>query len=96
MIRAMDPQRFQAAYRRLQNLDERLTHKVRPRSRTSLSHATHEQLENRVRDLSDYVLELKEIVDDMFQAIAAAPPKPQRQSQSQPQPQSPPAPEGGG
>ncbi len=73
MIPAMDPKRFQDAYRRLQNLDERLTHKVRPRSRTSLSHATHEQLEDRVRDLAEYTLELKEIMDDMFQAIAAAP-----------------------
>jgi hypothetical protein len=70
----MDPDRFRTAYQRLQSLDERLTHKVRPRSHTTLSHATHEQLEGRVRDLAEYTLELKEILDDMFQAIAAAPP----------------------
>jgi hypothetical protein len=27
-----------------------------------------------VRDLAEYTLELKEVMDDMFQAIAAAPP----------------------
>ncbi len=70
----MDPERFQAAYQRLQNLDERLAHKVRPRSHASLSRASHEQLEDRVRDLAEYTLELKEVMDEMFQAIAAAPP----------------------
>ena len=70
----MDPDRFRAAYQRLQNLDERLTHKVRPRSHVSFGHTTHEQLEDRVRDLADYTLELKEVMDEMFKAIAAAPP----------------------
>ena len=70
----MDPDRFRAAYQRLQNLDERLTHKVRPRSHSSFGHATHEQLEDRVRNLAEYTLELKVVVDEMFQAIAAAPP----------------------
>ena len=70
----MDPDRFRSAYQRLQSLDERLSHKVRPRSHRSFGHATHEQLEERLRDLADYTLELKEIMDDMFQAIAAAPP----------------------
>lgn len=70
----MDPDRFRAAYQRLQSLDERLSYKVRPRSHRTFAHATHEQLEERVRDLADYTLELKEIMDDMFQAIAAAPP----------------------
>ena len=72
--RAMNPDRFRDAYQRLQNLDERLSHKVRPRSQHSFGHATHEQLEGRVRDLAEYTLELKEIMDEMFQAIAAAPP----------------------
>ncbi len=70
----MDPDRFRAAFQRLQSLDERLAHKVRPRSHTTLSRTTPEQLEGRVRDLADYTLELKGIIDDMFQAIAAAPP----------------------
>ena len=70
----MDPDRFRAAYQRLQSLDERLTYKVRPRSHTALSRATQEQLESRMRDLAEYTLELREIMDDMFKAIAAAPP----------------------
>ena len=70
----MDPDRFRAAYQRLQNLDERLSYKVRPRSHRGFGHVTHEQLEERVRDLADYTLELKEVMDEMFQAIAAAPP----------------------
>ncbi len=70
----MDPDRFRAAYQRLQSLDERLSHKVRPRSHRSFGHATQEQLEDRVRDLAEYTLELKEVMDEMFQAIAAAPP----------------------
>jgi hypothetical protein len=70
----MDPDRFRDAYQRLQNLDERLTYKVRPRSHPSLGRATQEQLEDRIRDLADYTLELKDVMDEMFQAIAAAPP----------------------
>lgn len=70
----MDPDRFRLAYQRLESLDERLTYKVRPRSHKSFGHATHEQLEDRVRDLAEYTLELKEVIDEMFQAIAAAPP----------------------
>lgn len=69
----MDPDRFRAAYRRLQNLDERLSYKVRPRAHVSYSRATQEQLEDRMRDLAEYTLELKEVMDEMFQAIAAAP-----------------------
>ena len=71
----MDPDRFRAAYQHLQNLDERLSHKVRPRSHRGFGHATPEQIEERMRDLADYTLELKEVMDEMFQAIAAAPPR---------------------
>ena len=75
----MDPDRFRAAYQHLQNLDERLSHKVRPRSHRGFGHVSHEQLEERVRDLAEYTLELKEIMDEMFQAIAAAPAAPEAQ-----------------
>lgn len=70
----MDPDRFRAAYQRLKSLDERLTYKVRPRAHATLSRASQEQLETRVRDLAEYTVELREIMDDMFKAIAAAPP----------------------
>ena len=70
----MDAERFRSAYQRLQNLDERLSYKVRPRSHKTLGRATHEQLEDRVRDLAEYTLELREVMDEMFKAIAAVPP----------------------
>ena len=70
----MDPDRFRAAYQRLKSLDERLSYKVRPRAHVSFGRATQEQLEDRMRDLAEYTLELKEVMDEMFQAIAAVPP----------------------
>ncbi len=74
----MNPDQFRAAYRRLQRLDERLTYKVRPRSGAGgFSRPSHEQLDDRVRDLANFTVELKEILDDMFQAIAAKPGPPQ-------------------
>jgi hypothetical protein len=64
----MDAKRFKEAYEKLQILDDRSTYKVRPRS-GSLSHATIEQLEERHRDLADYTIELKEILEELFLAI---------------------------
>ncbi len=66
----MDSQKFRSAYQRLQSLDERHTYKVRPRSSVHLGHLTHEQLEDRYRDLANYAIELKEILDELFLAIA--------------------------
>ena len=68
----MDAQRFKDAYERLETLDERLTHKLRPRS--SLKQPSIEQLAEQMRDAQQYVLEMKDIVRDLFQAIAAKPP----------------------
>jgi hypothetical protein len=64
----MDANRFKEAYEKLQLLDDRLTYKVRPRS-GSLSHASIEQLEERQRDLANYTVELKEILEELFLAI---------------------------
>jgi len=64
----MDAKRFKEAYEKLQILDDRLTYKVRPRS-GSLSHATVEQLEERHRELADYTIGLKEILEELFLAI---------------------------
>ena len=66
----MDAKRFKEAYEKLQILDDRSTYKVRPRS-GSLSHATIEQLEERHRDLANYTIELKEILDELFLAIGS-------------------------
>lgn len=69
----MDPQRLKDAYQKLQLLDERLTYKVRPKSTGSLTRPTVEQLEQNLRDLSAYTIELKEVVQELFLAIAGKP-----------------------
>ncbi|MDP9121346.1 MAG: hypothetical protein M3O15_08260 [Acidobacteriota bacterium] len=65
----MDPQKLKDAYQKLQGLDDRLTHKVRPRPGT-LSRPSAEQLEQSIRDVSTYTIELKEVVQELFLAIA--------------------------
>ena len=67
----MNPERFREAYVKLQSLDDRLTYRVRPRA--TASHMSTEQLEEKMRDLSNYTIELKEILDELFQAIAGKP-----------------------
>lgn len=64
----MDAQKFREAYAKLQAADDRLTYKVRPRR--SQSRLSQEQLEDRTNDLADLVLELKDVLDELFQAIA--------------------------
>ncbi len=71
----MDAKRFKEAYEKLELLDDRLTYKVRPRSSATLSHVTPEQLEERHRDLANYTIELKEILQELFQAISGQPPE---------------------
>lgn len=66
----MDAQRFKEAYARLESLDERSTHKIRPKPAASLLRPSQERMEEQLRDLATYTLELKEILHDMFVAIA--------------------------
>ena len=68
----MDAKRFRAAYDKLQFLDER-TYKVRMKPGTA--RMTSEQIEDRCRDLAAYTIDLKEVVDELFQAIAARNPE---------------------
>ena len=68
----MDPRRFRAVYQRLQLLDETSTYKIRPK-RHSLHRATQEELEDRHRDLAEYTIALREILEEMMEAIAAKP-----------------------
>lgn len=72
----MDPQRLKTAYEQLRSLDERLTHKVRPRPGGGLVRADLERLEERHRDLAAYTVELKEIVAELILAIASRPAPP--------------------
>jgi hypothetical protein len=70
----MDPQRMKDAYDKLQSLDDRMTHKIRPRPSLSSGRGSPEQLDAAMRDLATYTLELKEVVQELFQAIAGRPP----------------------
>lgn len=72
----MDPQRLKKTYEQLHLLDERLTHKVRPRSGGGLVRADVERLEERLRDLAAYTVELKEVVAELILAIASRPAPP--------------------
>ncbi|MEA2694337.1 MAG: hypothetical protein QOJ16_3724 [Acidobacteriota bacterium] len=58
------------AYQKLQMLDERLTYKVRPKPGGAMTRPNPEQIEQSLRDLATYTVELKEIVQELFQAIA--------------------------
>lgn len=69
----MDPQRLKDAYQKLQLLDERLTHKIRPRPGGALVRPTADQLEQSLRDLANYTVELKEVVQELFLSIAGKP-----------------------
>lgn len=68
----MDPKKMKAAYQKLQALDERLTYKVRPRG-GGYSRPGIEQVDEHLRHLAQYTVELKEVVEDLFRAIAARP-----------------------
>ncbi len=65
----MDPQRLKDAYQKLQQLDERLTYKIRPKA-GSMSRPSTEQLDQGMRELASYTVELKEVLQELFLAIA--------------------------
>jgi hypothetical protein len=69
----MDPQRLKNAYEKLQVLDDRMTHKVRPRPGGALVRPSPEQLELALRDVAVYTVELKEIVHELILAIGSRP-----------------------
>ena len=69
----MDPQRLKDAYQKLQSLDDRLTWRIRPRAGGPLVRPAPEQLEQAMRELAAYTIELKEVVEELFQAIAGKP-----------------------
>ena len=72
----MDAQRLKDAYQRLRSLDDRLTHKVKPRAGGSFVRPSPEHLELALRDLATYTVELKEIVEELVLAIAGRPKDP--------------------
>jgi len=72
----MDPQKLKAAYQNLEALDDRLTHKVRPRAGGGFSRPGVDQLEERLRHVAEYTVELRQVVHDLFVAIASKPSPP--------------------
>ncbi len=66
----MDPQRVKEVYDRIELLEDRLGHKLRHRGVVP-GRLSVDQLEDRVRDLTSYTVELRELVRDLIQAIAA-------------------------
>ncbi|MEM7481419.1 MAG: hypothetical protein AAF481_09610 [Acidobacteriota bacterium] len=66
----MDQQRLQNAYVRLQALDDRLTHKVRPRSAGTFTRPGPDRLEENLRHLAEYTVELKDILHEVLAGLA--------------------------
>ena len=58
---------------RLELLDERLTYKIRPRRQVSMSPASTQQLEERLKDLAEFSIELKELLQDLVRALGDEP-----------------------
>lgn len=69
----MDPQKLKEVFDRLEALDDRLSHRLRSRAVAGSHRASPEELEERLRDVTAYVLELRELVRDLMLAIAARP-----------------------
>ena len=68
----MDPKRFREAYDRLQFLDDRLTHKIRPRA-GALHRGNLDQVEEKLKDLAEFTVEIKEILEELFVSISSSP-----------------------
>ena len=68
----MNAEQFKEAYAKLQMLDERLTYKIRPKG-GGMSRPSTDQLDEKMRDLAHFTIELKEVLDELFKAIAAPP-----------------------
>ncbi len=65
----MDPSRLKEAYQRLEILDDRLTHKIRPRS-GGFSSPSPDQIDAKLKELAEYTLELKDILREFMLAFA--------------------------
>ena len=68
----MDPNRFKETFAKLEVLDDRLSYKVRSKSIQHRS-SEPEKLDERVRDVAEMLLELKDVVRELMLAIAAKP-----------------------
>jgi len=70
----MDTAKLKEVYERLEALDDRLGHRLRARG--GATRMSLEQVEERVKDLSAYTSDLRELVRDLVLAFATkAPPR---------------------
>ncbi len=65
----MDAQRLKEAFQKLESLDDRLTYKIRPRS-SQMRSLTADQVNDKLRELAGYTIELKEILREFMLAFA--------------------------
>lgn len=68
----MDPKKLKQAFAHLEDLDDRMTYKMRF-SDSSMIRPSAEQLNEKMRDLAGYTVELKEVVRELIIAIASEP-----------------------
>jgi hypothetical protein len=69
----VDPKRFKETFSRLELLDDRLTYRIRSRSVKSRQAPTLELLDERLRDVAELTLELKDVVRELMVAMASKP-----------------------
>jgi len=68
----MDPKRLKDVHDRLESLDDRLSYRLRGRS-AGPGRASLEQIEDRLRDVTEYTLELRTLVFDLLLGLVAKP-----------------------
>ena len=68
----MDPKRLKDVHDRLESLDDRLSHRLRSRS-AGPGRASLEQIEDRLRDVTEYTLELRTLVFDLLLGLVSKP-----------------------
>lgn len=68
----MDPKRLKQAFAHLEDLDDRLSYKLRGGG-GSMIRPSAEQLDSKMQDLAHYTLELKDVVRELIIAIASKP-----------------------
>ena len=68
----MDPKRLKDVHDRLESLDDRLSYRLRARS-AGPGRASLEQVEDRLRDVTEYTLELRTLVKDLLLGLVAKP-----------------------
>ena len=68
----MDPKRLKDVHDRLESLDDRLSYRLRARN-SNPGRASLEQVEDRLRDVTEYTLELRTLVLDLLLGLVAKP-----------------------